>query len=178
MALFVTVVDLPDDYLRPIAKIIMRWSVVELLLKRIACAVLSLDQKQGRIALREPRGHEQISMIQQLMALAQIDEKQFNLASLKKPLEKLEQFRDRIAHGLWGRDREGDRTTYFLRDLSGHWDRGPHQPKLSRRVSPAAEYLSPQDLMAKERQIHDAAEKLHEVLLTLEKRPTLPRKPL
>lgn len=91
---------LPTAYSTEIGRIITRYAYAKHLLRSTAYRLLRINSKQGRIAVREPRVADQITMIQDLATLAGIkltaDWKQ-----LKKTMKELESFRHRFAHGIW-----------------------------------------------------------------------------
>ena len=93
---------LPVAYSTEIGRIIPRWAFLEYRLKETAYMVLGVDYKVGRVAMREPRTAEYVDMIRDLMSLKSLTTS-VDLKELRKTLEKLQPFRDKLAHGIWVR---------------------------------------------------------------------------
>lgn len=91
---------LPVKYSTEIGRIITRWSMIEWHLKRLAYDVLKTDPKSGRVAVREPRVGEYITMIEDLLSIRGI-KTEIDWKGIKKELEDIESFRNKIAHGIW-----------------------------------------------------------------------------
>ena len=65
--------NLPVAYSTEIGRIITRWARLEWELKRIAYTILQIGPKEGRLSVREPRAHEHLTMIEDLMRVRGLD---------------------------------------------------------------------------------------------------------
>ena len=147
------VVDLPDDYNIGIGRLITHWAYLEKILCQITYDLLGVGPKHGRIAVRSPRADDTITMIGQLMLLEKVTSS-VNLTGLAAALRAIEKFRDLIAHNVWLIN--PDSKWLCVQDLSGNWKPDPAGPKVSRRVSPEAVQISPEELAAVKETIQTA----------------------
>lgn len=91
---------LPASYSTEIGRIITRFSYAEHLLRRTTYRLLRLNPKQGRLAVREPRVEEHLTLIHDLAALEGLH-LETDWKELKRVTKELEVLRDRLAHGIW-----------------------------------------------------------------------------
>ena len=91
---------LPTNYYTHIGRLISRWAYIEWRLRRITYSLLQLDQKRGRVAIRDPRVEDHITMIEDLIYLEGLDV-QIRIGQWKQPLKELEGWRDKLSHGIW-----------------------------------------------------------------------------
>ena len=136
MRVFQLTADLPEKYSALVGSIVTRWSIQERLLADLTYALLNIDLKRGRIAVRSPRANEHIVMIKQLMSLDGIQCDSIDLDKLAEQLRALESIRDLVAHGLWFV--EPKTKLPAVRNTAGHWKPDPKGPKVSRRIKPEA----------------------------------------
>ena len=125
---------LPADMLEKIGHIMVSFSYIEYLLSRIMYDLLEIGQKEGRLAIKEPRAHERVEIIADIAALKNI-ETEIDLSDLEKLIENLERERNLVAHGLW---MEHPTTgQLFLRITKGSWQPDPKiRGKVKRIISP------------------------------------------
>lgn len=125
--------EVPDKLLLKVGTIVAQWSYVEWLLRQIAYKLLGLDPKRGRVAIREPRAEQFITMFRQILQIGGIEEpKQFK--ELIPALRDSKKYRDILAHGIWGRD--PDSSDYAIQYTGGNWQPDPTSPKISRKITP------------------------------------------
>ena len=125
--------DVPDELLLKVGTIIAQWSYVEWLLRQIAYKLLDVDPKRGRIAIREPRAEQFITMFRQILQIDGTEEpKQFK--ELIPALRESKKYRDILAHGIWGID--PDSCDYAVQYTGGNWQPDPKSPKISRKITP------------------------------------------
>lgn len=125
--------DVPDELLMKVGTIVAQWSYVEWLLRQIAYKLLDLDPKRGRVAIREPRAEQFITMFRQILQIDGTEEpKQFK--ELIPALRNAKKYRDILAHGIWGTD--PDSGDYAIQYTGGNWQPDPGGPKISRRITP------------------------------------------
>lgn len=91
---------LPTQYSTDIGRIITRWAFLEYRLKETAYMVLGIGPKIGRISVREPRVTDYVVMLQDLMLLKSL-KTSVDLKKLRRKLETVQAFRDKLAHGIW-----------------------------------------------------------------------------
>ena len=126
---------LPVSYSTEIGRIITRWAFLEFRLKETAYMLLGVDPKVGRIAIREPRITDYIDMIQDLMHLKSITATA-DLKKLRKSLEKIQSFRDKLAHGIWMKH---DTTKLpVLQVVKGSYISNPEGKKTKAKIDPLA----------------------------------------
>lgn len=129
------VLDPSPELTALVGRIVVHWSFQVWLLQQCTYTMLGLNNAQGRIAVRDPRPHEHIEMLEQLAPLAGFT-LHLDLETLKKDLRDLKSLRDSIAHGVWTRNRQTGRLTLQLD--SGAWTPPGHREKRSRRHTPEA----------------------------------------
>lgn len=91
---------LPQQYNSAIGRIIMKWALLDQHLRDLTYLLLETGRKRGRIAIRQPRTSEYVTMIKDLMLLLDINSS-VDLGKLKKGLEDLSFYRNGVAHGIW-----------------------------------------------------------------------------
>lgn len=137
------VTDLPMSVFREIGRVVVYHAFLEYAMSRPAYDLLNINPKQGRVAVREPRGHEIFDMVKDLAFIDGI-ELHKNYQLLQDSLEACKKQRDQLAHGIWLRDPKTDQL--FLRLLGGSWQPDPKmRGKIRRRINPqGAEYGLPE----------------------------------
>ncbi len=141
---------LPVSYSTEIGRIITRWAFLEYRLKETTYMLLDVDPKIGRIAIREPRTTGYIDMIQDLMALESLTTT-VDLKKLRKTLEEIQIFRDKLAHGIWAKH---DTTKLpVLQVTKVSYALKPGDQKTKARIEPLALLVRLTDLKASRRNI-------------------------
>ena len=123
---------LPAAYSMEIGRIITRWAFLESLLKRMAYSVLDVGQKEGRLAVREPRAADHMTMIEELLAVKGLAVAP-DFKEIKDNLVPLERNRDALAHGIWVK--HPATKIPVLQALKGKWSH-PAMPKTKRIIVP------------------------------------------
>lgn len=137
------ILDPPDELATLVGRICAHWSFQEWLLRQCTYTLLGVQDKQGRIAVREPRADEHVKMIQELMELAGF-ELALNLTDLMEDLRALKTIRDNITHGVWTQNLETGRLTLNIE--SGTWAPPKWRGKVSRRIVPEARGIDAEGL--------------------------------
>ncbi len=141
---------LPVPYSTEIGRIITRWAFLEYRLKETTYMLIDVDPKVGRIAIREPRTTDYIDMIRDLMALKSLTTT-VDLKKLRKTLEEIQIFRDKLAHGIWAKH---DSTKLpVLQVTKGSYALKPGDQKTKARIEPLALVVRLTDLKAARRNI-------------------------
>lgn len=137
------VTALPDEYTRGIGQVMAHWAYLEHLLQRISYRLLNLDPKRGRVAVRDPRSEQYISMYRELMELAGMKPPDEALDALFTGLQAGKPLRDLVAHGVWVRNNDGG---YSVVRTGGNWKPNPKAPKVSRKITPEGVVIDPAGL--------------------------------
>lgn len=117
--------DLPPAFNQGIGAIIVAYAGLEHLLSSMAHYILDVDHADGRIAVRQPRGPDRLTMILDLLEVRDITLK-FDIASLQTRVAECHRQRDQIAHGIWMLDAE-TKSKILLRLTRGTWRPDPTQ---------------------------------------------------
>lgn len=127
--------ELPAPMCREIGRVFVRWAYFEKFLRDFAWKLADVDDKLGRVAIREPREKEQLEMIRDIAALKEIEIDEKILKSLIAKVENISSRRDIIAHGTWTETRYG----WSVQRTGGQWPKQlpvPDPPTGSRRITP------------------------------------------
>jgi hypothetical protein len=127
------VVEIPDDYAKGIGRVLVQWSYVEWKLRQVSYRLLGLDPKRGRVAVRDPRGEEFMTMFEQLARLAKIELDKKRLRDLGNDLRLAKTERDLVAHSIWLRE---EPEKYLVLRIGGNWDPNEHGTRISKRELP------------------------------------------
>jgi hypothetical protein len=125
---------LPNEHLVLIGEAITAWALQEHELRLTVFALLYLDPKRGRVAVRSTRSKDTVEMIGDLMSLSDLTSKTTNLREFGKLLDEIENRRNALAHNIWMRD---DQDVLLVQSLAGVWPEKTTHGKLKRRVQPA-----------------------------------------
>jgi len=142
---FKPVKRLPTMTAAAVGRILARWSYQEWLLTETAYKLLRLDPKEGRVAVREPRAADYVTMIEDLLRIHRITIKA-SLSELRKYLVLAENQRDRYAHGVWLRHPQT--RELYIRRTKGNWRPDLREPKINRKIKPEALRVIPSKLTA------------------------------
>lgn len=123
---------LPVAYSTEIGRIMTRWAFIEWQLQQITYRVVGVDQKIGRLAIREPRTDSHVTMIADVMKRRRITVST-DLTKLSVGLIQIKNFRDAIAHGIW--IKHPSTKLPMLQYTKGKWSL-PAMPKTKRVVEP------------------------------------------
>ncbi len=126
---------LPTNYSTAIGRMVSRFAVLESALRNLIYALLELDRKMGRVAVRNPRIKDSFTMIQDLMGLRSFTTT-LDIKRLASDCKKLEQFRDKIAHGVWVRHTQSDLP--ILQVTTGTFPEKQGGKSFKGRIRPAA----------------------------------------
>lgn len=156
----------PDDVCGMVGRIMAHWSFQVWLLQQCTYTLLGVGDKQGRLAVRDPRPDEHVKMIQDLMKLAGFETK-LKLSELMEDLRTLKGLRDNIAHGVWTQNMETGRLTLSID--SGIWVPHKKSEKVSRRVVPEARGIDAEGLESVRDGIEGTILITQKLLVSLEK---------
>lgn len=136
---FSVVKDLPSNLLEGIGQVIVLFSRLEFVLSKIIHDLLGISEKEGRLAVREPRASERVNIIADLLALRNM-EVGTDLKKLQTLVENLEKDRNKVAHGIWVKHPKTGEL--LLRVTKGTWQDGI-RGKVKRIIVPEAFEVSP-----------------------------------
>ena len=174
MSVYPTRYRLPVSYSTEIGRIITRWAFIELCLARAVYALMSVDQKIGRLTLRNCRADEYVILIEDLINLRGLTTNA-NLKLLKDRLKKLEDCRNLLAHAVWMKHRKSKVPVI-------QWTKGSYQSakqqKVKRKITPQPIKFTLQQLRDTVQHIDDVANFLSSFVNALEREhSTSPQKP-
>jgi hypothetical protein len=132
---------LPTSYVTGIGRVISRWAYLEWLISRMTYEALGVNPKQGRLAVRQARPDEYVTLIQDLLKTRKLSVPIPDPdPTLKARLRKAKAARDYLAHGLWTRHRKsGELGLWLIKGEQPSSASDPAQPRnLSKRSGPAA----------------------------------------
>ncbi|MDZ4736278.1 MAG: hypothetical protein SGJ07_08000 [Rhodospirillaceae bacterium] len=135
-------IKLPAAYTQEIGTIISHWAYVEWRFRQIVYRLLDIDPKRGRVAVRAPRAKDLVATIADLALLSKIEIK-INLTKLKTDIAPVNDWRDKIAHGIWVKLDTED--FYRLQITSGKWDK-PRSGYRTKRLMPEGAPMPPNRL--------------------------------
>jgi hypothetical protein len=123
--------NLPIAFATEIGRIVAQYSLFEYAIKRTNYLLLGISPKQGRVAVREPRGEDLVGMAQELSSLV-IPDFDFPFNDLKIVAKDLNAQRDKLAHGVWMK--KGKYKLLMI--TSGSWTPPKTRGRISRRIKP------------------------------------------
>lgn len=144
---------LPTKYSTAIGRMISRFAVLESALRNLIYALLDLDPKMGRIAIRNPRIDESFTMIKDLMGLRSFTTT-LDIKFLASECKKMELFRDKIAHGVWVRHSGSDLPV--LQVTAGTFPEKPGGKSIKGKIRPVALNVTLEDFRSYTRGVNFA----------------------
>lgn len=140
------VTRLPPSVSREVGRVIQRYALLEHRFFILIYGLLRIDQKLGRVAVREARGKDLVDVVRILMeAHGQIPLKPW-WQKLHKKMESAATQRDLLAHGIWVR--HPTTKQIFLRVTRGNWQPDGAQGKVSRKIKPEGVPFGPTESRA------------------------------
>ena len=124
--------EIPARFSREIGRIIVRWAYLEHIIRRLGWDILGVDQKIGRIAVRDPRVDDYLDMIADIASLKNIKIDTSNLSSLKSRANEVLRWRDLLGHGIWIQTPDG----WLLQMISGNYPKNYKAEYRKRRINP------------------------------------------
>lgn len=157
----VIIYRLPPRMSNIVGRIIVRYAALEYKLNAAIAVMLQLQRVEWRLVLKEPRVHERLETIQDLLALRDITIAT-NFEEFSDLLETVNRERDQIAHGIWLQHPVTKKI--YLRLTKGMWKRtAPYQNKIKRPIAPQSILFGVEECRAVLARI-DGAIKLIQVL--------------
>ena len=150
MPTYPVIYRLPTQYSTSIGRVVTRFSALESALRNLIYALLELEPKMGRVAVKNPRIDESFTMIQDLMGLRSFTTT-LDIKSMASDCKKLEQFRDKIAHGVWVKHSKSD--VPILQVTAGRHPEKPGGKATKGRIRPAAFEVTPENFRSHARGI-------------------------
>ncbi len=143
---FPTTTNLPDGHLKLIGSIAVHHAALEGRIKSTIHEVLKIGPKRGRLALKDQRIGEQLTLLEQLLNLACIEvPPEFD--AVRNDLKAADDCRNALLHGLW--IEHPDISIPVLQVTKGEWrmDRR-NKPERPRKIDPEGIPISESDLLA------------------------------
>jgi len=138
-----TLKRVPASINRGIGRLLVADSYLDLALVQIVYDLVGVGQKEGRLAIREPRAVERLELIEDLAHVHGI-KLQTDLKLLREALEKSTSNRDLVGHGIWFREPTGGGL--LVRRLRGSWPKDKTGFRRSRRILPQGEHIDEEEL--------------------------------
>lgn len=138
-----SIYKLPKEFIDKIGHVIVAFSYLEYLLSRIIYDLLNVGQKEGRLAVREPRATDRLDIIIDLLNIKEI-KVDVDIDAISQLLDDVQSRRNNIAHGVW---LEHPNTgQIFLRLTRGSWQPDPKiRGKVKKTIHPEGrEYGEPE----------------------------------
>lgn len=135
--------DLPVSHTREIGRIVLAWSFIEHLLQTTIWELMDVDAAFGRLAVREPRAGDRVTLLNDLALLRSITIPAKEFKALRKQVEDCARARNLLAHGAWTCDPE---KGWMVILAQGSYDFEPEQHSRNRRVAPEALVASAETL--------------------------------
>ena len=126
---------LPVSYSTEIGRIITRWSHLEWMFSETLYILVGTSPKIGRLAVREPRVEEYLTIMEKTARLQGITVS-VNWKKLRTIAKKMESFRNRLAHGIWIKDPSSNWPA--LRQVKGAYAPKRGAQSVDARISPAS----------------------------------------
>lgn len=126
---------LPVAYSTEIGRIITRWAFLEWRLRVVTYILLGVGHNLGRIAVREPRAADYITIIEDICTVRNIKLKA-DTKTLKKQLAEYKEFRDLLAHGIWIKHPASTLPT--IQKATGSYQELPGQKLTKAKMAPKA----------------------------------------
>jgi len=138
-----TIYKLPKEFVEKIGHVIVAFSYLEYLLSRVIYDLLDVGQKEGRLAVREPRATDRFEIITDLLELRQITVLA-DIDVIYKSITDVQNRRNNIAHGVWLE--HPNTKQIFLRMTKGKWQPDPKKRgKVKKIIHPEGlEYGEPE----------------------------------
>lgn len=143
MGEYPVIVRLPVSYYRDIGRIVFKWALLESVFRDTVYALLRLDRKRGRLAIRSSRPDEMVTLICDLMSLSGLTTT-VETKPLIADLKLVKTARDHVAHGLWVR--HPGTSNPVLQFTSGSFPEKPGAKAAKTRVYPQSMEVEPGDL--------------------------------
>jgi hypothetical protein len=127
----VTLKKLPASMTRGIGRIMVADAYLDLALSQSIYLLTGVGQKEGRLAIREPRTEERLDLILDLAKVHKITVKT-DIKLFREAIQASTTNRDLVGHGVWFREPNDGRL--LVRKVKGQWnERGE---KTSKRILP------------------------------------------
>ncbi len=126
---------LPVSYSTEIGRFISRWAHLEWIMQETAYTMLKMSPKIGRIALREPRVNDYLTMLEDLTKICGITIS-WDWQKLRNAARPMEKFRNQLAHGVWLHDPNSKYPT--LRQARGRYPSRPGAKTENAKINPAS----------------------------------------
>jgi hypothetical protein len=139
------VIELPASLDREIGRVIVAWACFEWHITQAAHLLVGVGPQTGRLAIREPRVTDRISMVKDLVEHLKVPVN-FDFKDFASAAGELSTRRDWLAHGIWVRHKPTNKL--LLRITQGTWERPVPEGKVkaSRRIYPQGQAIGAEHL--------------------------------
>lgn len=155
--------DLPKEMSAGIGRIVTRWSYAEFNLQNLIYELTGVSDAVGRIALREPRLTDRLTMVLDLLEADDVElsgELLNEYKAIFRQAGELSSFRDLCVHGTWSRPKE--LKSWCVTNTRGKWEQDAHKHGLTgkKRIKPEGRMISPQVLQDVSDELEEFIERL------------------
>jgi hypothetical protein len=149
-------VDLPAPYLRDIARVIVTYAGYEHQILALSWAICFLadpvGDKLGRLAFRQMKAEDQISLIERLAEVRGVKLDQSLIKEIKTRVKRVSIKRNLLAHGKWSKPG----SYWVVQETQGSWENSLDGPRGRRAITPEVVPINSDVL----RTIYEDAQKL------------------
>ncbi|MFZ5675216.1 MAG: hypothetical protein ACOZAM_19855 [Pseudomonadota bacterium] len=110
--------DLPAYITRKIGQIITKYAYLDYKLKTLVWKLAGVDETVGRLAIRDPRAVDKLTLCRELLFVRGVSIEDAKFRSVSRLLQKVESFRDLLAHGVWTEEEGTWWAIYFKGNLA------------------------------------------------------------
>lgn len=151
---------LPVAYTTEIGRFVTRWAYLEWLLKETAYVLLQMDPKIGRLSVQELGVGSYLTMLEDIAVLKDI-QVSIKWKELRKILQEMESFRNKIVHGIWVKD--SSTKTPVLQQVKGSYKPEPGKKSVNAKIKPRGIKVSLKELKNAIKGIDRANQIIHEM---------------
>lgn len=148
------------SYSTEIGRIMTRWAFLEWRLRVVAYILLGVDHRLGRIAVREPRAADYLTMIQDICMMRNITLKS-DTKTLRKELAECKESRDLLAHGIWIKHR-GSKLP-VIQKATGSYQEEPGQKRTKAKMAPKSMMVELAELKKLSKRIEIATSRIEKL---------------
>jgi hypothetical protein len=136
---------IPEHVATKVGQIITSYAYLDYRLKMLLWDLSGVDEKVGRITLRDPRATEKLQMARDLLFLKNIVVEDNKFKKLYDGINEVERLRDLLAHGIWT---ENDRKWAVISFKGNVEDQTISRTERKRQIRPESFNITPEGLLA------------------------------
>jgi hypothetical protein len=134
--------DIPANLSKRVGEIIIKWAAYECIIQSVVWALAGVDERIGRLAIREPRILDRIKMMEDLASLLGLEFDSAILKQMKATSNAIESRRDLFGHAPWVKTDDGFGVVSFRGKIADQT-----MINRSRKINPERIAVTPSALM-------------------------------